>query len=55
MREAGASALGLECQDKGFIVGLYPETSGKWLNHLITRSHMCPAEIPLDAVLPGEN
>ena len=36
MREAGTRALGLECQDKGFVVGLYPETRGKQWNHQVT-------------------
>lgn len=36
MREAGTRALGLECQDKGFVVGLYPETCGKRWNHQVT-------------------
>lgn len=49
----GARALGL--QNKG--LGFYPEADGhgNCLGCQVTRPHVCPAELPLGAVLPGGN
>lgn len=52
-RRTGARALGL--QNKG--LGFYPEAMDmvELPGCQVTRPHVCPAELPLDAVLPGGN